>query len=182
MNKALFIDRDGVINKETDYVYRIEDFEFINGVFEALQQAGALGYKIIVITNQAGIARGIYTEEDFHKLTEWMCRKFEEKGVKITDVFYDPYHPVHGKGKYKKDSPGRKPNPGMILQAVEKNTIDVRDSVLAGDKLSDIEAGRRAGIEQLFLVRTGAPVDMASVPVGCRVVDTLKQVVEALKG
>jgi len=182
MNKALFIDRDGVINKEKDYVYRIEDFEFIDGVFGALKQAGDLGYKIIIITNQAGIARGLFTEEDFHKITQWMCREFEKRGVQITDVFYDPYHPVYGKGKYKKDSMNRKPNPGMIMEAVKKYRIDVKRSALAGDKMSDIEAGKRAGIEKLFLVRTGYPVDKSVVPAGCLVVDTLKQVVEALKG
>lgn len=181
MNKALFIDRDGVINKEKDYVYRIEDFEFIEGAFGALKQAGDLGYKIIIITNQAGIARGLFTEEDFHKITQWMYREFEKQGVQITDVFYDPYHPVYGKGKYKKDSVNRKPNPGMILEAVKKYRIDVKQSALAGDKMSDIEAGKRAGVGRLFLVRTGYPVNLHAVPEGCMVADSLLEVIHELK-
>lgn len=151
MNKALFLDRDGVINVEKNYVYKIEDFEFIDGIFELVRSYQEQGYLIFVITNQAGIGRGYYTEDDFLNLTDWMLERFEEQGIKITEVYYCPYHPTHGIGEYLKDSIDRKPNPGMILKAKEKYDIDLGNSVLIGDKESDIEAGKAAGILKLIL-------------------------------
>jgi D-glycero-D-manno-heptose 1,7-bisphosphate phosphatase len=179
MNRALILDRDGVINREKDYVWRPEEFEFLPGVFEALREAITKGYLIIIITNQAGIARGYYTEEDFQKLTEWMLHKFRDEGVQVTDVYYDPYHP-EGVGKYRKESLRRKPNPGMIFEAARDHHIDLRQSALAGDKLSDIEAGRRAGVGRLFLVRTGHPFAEEEVPEGVEVAEDLNNVVERL--
>ena len=150
MNKALFLDRDGVINVEKNYVYKIEDFEFIDGIFELAKSYQEKGFLIIVITNQAGIGRGYYTEEDFHKLNNWMIEQFKQRGIEITEVYYCPYHPTHGIGEYLKDSYDRKPNPGMILKAQEKYNIDLSQSILIGDKESDIEAGRNAGIKRLM--------------------------------
>ncbi|WP_025847905.1 D-glycero-alpha-D-manno-heptose-1,7-bisphosphate 7-phosphatase [Paenibacillus ehimensis] len=152
MNKALFLDRDGVINVEKNYVYKIEDFEFVDGIFQTLKYFQDEGYLLIIITNQAGIGRGYYTEEDFHKLNNWMLDRFNEKGIKITKVYYCPYHPVHGIGQYKKDSFDRKPNPGMILKAKEEFEIDLTNSLLVGDKISDIEAGEKANMKKLFLL------------------------------
>ncbi|MCS1394251.1 HAD family hydrolase [Lysinibacillus boronitolerans] len=146
MNKALFLDRDGVINVEKNYVFKIEDFEFIEGIFELIKTFQDKGYLIIVITNQAGIGRGYYTEEDFHKLNDWMIEQFKQRGITITDVYYCPYHPTHGIGEYLKDSYDRKPNPGMILKASERYSIDLKQSVLIGDKDTDIKAGQAAGI------------------------------------
>ena len=180
MNKAFFVDRDGVINKEKNYVYRIEDFEFIDGVFEALKDACGMGYNVIVVSNQAGIGRGYYTEDDFRQLTNWMVEEFRKRDVEITDVFFDPYHPEDGKGKYKKDSLRRKPHPGMIFDAAKKYNLDLRQSVLAGDKLTDIEAGRRAGVGRLFLVRTGHPFDEAEVSAECEVAQDLREAVRKL--
>lgn len=146
MNRALFLDRDGVINVEKNYVYKIEDFEFIDGIFELTKYFQDKGYLIVVITNQAGIGRGYYTEEDFHKLNDWMIEQFKKRSITITEVYYCPYHPTHGIGEYLKDSFERKPNPGMILKASEKYNIDLSESVLIGDKDSDIKAGEAAGI------------------------------------
>lgn len=181
MNKALFVDRDGVINKEKDYVYRVGDFEFIDGVIEALKKAAVLGYQIIVISNQAGIARGYYSEEDFHRITDWMRGEFRKKGVEITDVYYDPTHPEYGIGKYRRVSARRKPAPGMILDAVRDHRIDLQQSALVGDKLTDIEAGRRAGVGRLFLVRTGHPFRDEEVPAGVEIVEDLEEVAEKLE-
>lgn len=180
MNKALFIDRDGVINKEKDYVFRINDFEFIDNIFEPLRLFQENGYLIIVITNQAGIGRGFYTENDFGELTKWMVKEFDKRGVKITDVFFDPTHPVYGKGVYKKESNNRKPNPGMIIQAADKYGIDLSKSILVGDKLSDAEAGRRAGIDSIFLVSTGHQVKENEVPESCIMVNELLDVVKIM--
>ena len=160
MNKALFLDRDGVINVEKDYLFRIEDFEFIQGVFDTLRAYQDAGYLLIIVTNQAGIARGYYTEEDFRVLNRWMLKEFEKHGINITKVYYSPYHPENGTGAYKKDTSCRKPNPGMILTAAREFDIDLEQSLLVGDKESDIEAGINAGIPRNVLVRSGHKVDV----------------------
>jgi D-glycero-D-manno-heptose 1,7-bisphosphate phosphatase len=152
MNKALFLDRDGVINVEKSYVHKIEDFEFVDGIFELTKYFQDQGYLIIVITNQAGIGRGYYTEEDFRKLNNWMIDQFKQRGIMITDVYYCPFHPTHGVGEYKRDSFNRKPNPGMILDAKIRFNINLSKSLLIGDKDSDIEAGQNAGIGRSYLL------------------------------
>ncbi len=153
MNKALFLDRDGVINVEKNYVYRIEDFEFMEGILELCALAQKLDFKLIVITNQAGIGRGYYTVADYERLTEWMLQQFSSHGVCIDRVYYCPYHPTEGIGKYRQDSFDRKPNPGMILKAKEDFSLDLSRSVLVGDKDSDLEAGRTAGIRYNLKLR-----------------------------
>ena len=144
--KALFLDRDGVINVEKNYVHRIADFEFMPGIFDLCTQAQALGYCLVVITNQAGIARGYYSEADYQRLTEWMLGEFRAHGITIDRVYHCPYHPTEGVGAYRRDSFHRKPNPGMILDARDALGLDLSCSVLVGDKDSDIEAGRAAGV------------------------------------
>lgn len=156
--KAIFLDRDGVINYDSAYVSRAQDFQFIPGVFAACRQLMQLGYQIIIITNQSGIARGYYSETDFAQLNQWMLNQFEKHDVSIKDVYYCPHHPLHGQGKYKLDCDCRKPQTGMIKQAQQEHNIDLQQSVLAGDKLSDIQAGKRAGIAANFLVKTGKVV------------------------
>jgi D-glycero-D-manno-heptose 1,7-bisphosphate phosphatase len=153
-NKALFLDRDGVINEEKSYVHKIEDFVFIDGVFDSLRKFQRENYLIIIITNQAGIAKGYYQEKDYRLLSDWMLVEFEKENISIDDVFYCPYHP-DGIGEYRKESFDRKPNPGMILKATRKHKIDLSKSILVGDKESDIEAGLNAGIQNNYLVRTG---------------------------
>lgn len=150
-NKALFLDRDGVINVDKHYVHKIEDCEFMDGIFDLCRTAKEKGYKLIVITNQAGIAKGYFTEDDFRKFMEYVRSEFIRQGCPLDDVFYCPYH-IDGIGKYRKDSWDRKPNPGMILKAAEKHHIDLSRSVLIGDQQSDIEAGKRAGLKSCLLV------------------------------
>lgn len=154
--RALFLDRDGIINHDSGYVFRIEEFVFIDGIFELCRAAVNYGYLLIVVTNQAGIARGYYSEEDFSRLTEWMCHRFEEQRAPITRVFYCPSHPEHGKGNYLTESFDRKPNPGMLLRAAEELQISLVDSAMLGDKESDMEAARRAGLELRILLRSEA--------------------------
>jgi D-glycero-D-manno-heptose 1,7-bisphosphate phosphatase len=144
--RALFLDRDGVINIDHGYVYQAENFEFINEIFLLCKKATEYNYLIIVVTNQAGIGRGYYTDKDFQDLTKWMKIKFQENNVAITDVYYCPYHPNHGIGPYKKDSFGRKPNPGMLLQAKSKYNIDLNRSIMIGDKDTDMLAAKSAGV------------------------------------
>lgn len=150
-NKALFLDRDGVINVDKHYVYKIEDCEFIDGIFDLCRTAKKKGYKLIVITNQAGIAKGYFTEDDFHVFMEYVRSEFIRQGCPLDDVFYCPYH-IDGIGKYRKDSWDRKPNPGMLLKAAEKHQIDLSQSVLIGDRQSDIEAGKKAGVKTCILL------------------------------
>jgi D-glycero-alpha-D-manno-heptose 1-phosphate guanylyltransferase len=150
-NKALFLDRDGVINFDHDYVYKVGDNDFIDGIFDLAKTAVDKGYMLFVVTNQAGIGRGLYTEEDFFSVTKLIENKFAENGSKITETFYCPYHPEHGNGKYKFDSFCRKPNPGMILRAASKYGVDVGRSLLIGDRETDVEAAKNAGIRVKIL-------------------------------
>lgn len=149
--RALFLDRDGVINLDDGYTYRWESFVFVEGIFDLARAARAKGYRLFVVTNQAGIGRGLYTEQDFHALTERMCEAFAREGAPIEKVYFDPTHPVHGIGDYRRESPMRKPNPGMLLKAAQEFGVSLADSVLVGDKPSDILAGHRAGLTKTLL-------------------------------
>ncbi|MEY3289723.1 MAG: hypothetical protein RLZZ419_1965 [Pseudomonadota bacterium] len=158
---ALFLDRDGIINVETNYVYRIDDFIFIDGIFDLCRSAVAAGMAVVVVTNQAGIGRGYYTEAQFQVLSAWMCERFTEEGIVIAGVYYCPYHPEHGVGKYKADSFDRKPNPGMILRAKDDLGLLLETSILVGDKASDIAAAKAAKVAKSVLM---APFHVAITP------------------
>jgi len=155
---AVFLDRDGVINKENDYVHTIDEFYFIDGVFDACRKMSKAGYRLIIITNQAGIARGYYTEDDYHHLTKWMLREFQSHDIQIDGVYHCPHHPVYGVGGYRRDCDCRKPAPGMILRAAKEHSLDLSHSILVGDNATDIEAGREAGVGCCVLLLTGHPV------------------------
>lgn len=139
--KALFLDRDGTINIEKNYVYKIDDFEFQPGIFDLIRKYQEDNFLIFIITNQSGIARGFYSEHDFEILNNWMLDIFKSERIKITKVYYCPHHP---------DITGtcdcRKPKAGMIYQAIEQFNISAVNSVLIGDKKRDILAGENAGI------------------------------------
>lgn len=143
---ALFLDRDGIINVDRGYVHKKQDFKFIDGIFELCRRAKALGYWIFVITNQSGIGRGYYTESQFNTLSEWMETKFRDQNVSIDQVYFCPHHVEATIDVYKKECHCRKPNPGMIVRATKDYKIDLPNSILLGDKLTDIQAGQRAGI------------------------------------
>ncbi len=145
-SRALFLDRDGVINHDSGYTSSEKNFDFIDGIFDFCRAARLSGYQLIVVTNQAGIGRGYYSEQDFYTLTEWMRQRFVEEGAPLTDVFHCPYHPEHGVGQYKKDSFDRKPHPGMLLHAAEKYGLDLEHSIMIGDKDSDMQAAMSAGV------------------------------------
>ncbi len=167
---ALFLDRDGIVNLDFGYVHRIADFVFRDGIFELCAAAQGLGMAVVIVTNQAGIGRGYYTEADFHILTEWMLSQFAERGVQLTGVEFCPDHPTHGLGRYRQDSVRRKPGPGMILDAAAAHGIDLPASALVGDRASDMQAGRAAGVGRLFLL----PADEAeaeAAPSGTALID-----------
>lgn len=152
MNKALFLDRDGVINIDHGYIFKPEDIEFVPGIFDLCKNFRSHGYLIIVVTNQSGIARGFYTENDFVALTKWMTDQFAQRQCPIDGVYYCPHHAVSGIGKYKLDCQCRKPNPGMFQQAAREHNIDFSQSVMVGDKPSDIAAANSVGINRTFFV------------------------------
>ncbi len=153
--KAAFIDRDGVLNEERDFVHRIEDFTFLPGAVEALRLLRLAGYLLVVITNQSGIARGLYSESDYLALTEHMRERLAAAGVSLDAVEYCPHLPEAPLERYRRDCDCRKPKPGMLRRASSALDIEPGASFLVGDRLSDIEAGRAAGIGRCFLVRTG---------------------------
>lgn len=177
MKPALFLDRDGVINVEKNYVHRIEDFEFVDGIFELCKIAQDMGYAIVVVTNQAGIGRGYYTEADFRDLTDWMKEQFRRRNICIAGVYHCPYHPTGGVGDYRRESYDRKPNPGMLFRAQQDLGLDLKNSVLVGDKISDMEAGRAAGIARLVFM-THDPDEHGLT--GCIVFPSLVNVAEWL--
>lgn len=150
--KTIFLDRDGVINKDKNYLYEISGFEFIEGVFSACKYLATLEYKIIVITNQSGIGRGYFSENDFELINTWMIDKFKNNGVEILDVFYCPHSP-----NLRCDC--RKPNPGMFFDAITKYNIDAASSWMIGDSERDITAANLAGIKNTILVRSGHCID-----------------------
>jgi D-glycero-D-manno-heptose 1,7-bisphosphate phosphatase len=146
MQKALFLDRDGVINVEKDYLYKIEDFEFIDGIIELCRYYQDNGYKIFVVTNQSGIARGYYTQDDFNILTKWMLKEFLKYGIEISKVYHCPHHPdISG------ECACRKPHAKMLFDAAKEFDIDLKNSIIIGDKERDIEAGLNAGLTKSYL-------------------------------
>ncbi len=173
MERVVFIDRDGVINVEKDYLYKIEDFEFIEGVFESCLYLQGLGYKLVIVTNQSGIGRGYYTTGDFEKLTKWMIGQFGSKGIDIAGVFFCPHAPDAG-------CECRKPDIGMIRQAEELFDIDLKNSWLIGDKNSDIETAQNANIPNTIQVKSGHPFNQARSGAGY-IVDSIKDIPKIIK-
>jgi len=155
--KALFLDRDGVINEDAGYVYRCEDFVFKEGIFAALREFAQAGYALVVVTNQSGIGRGYYTLKQFDELCGFMLSEFEKEGVKIEKIYFCPHAP-------EADCLCRKPKPGMLLKAANELNIDLVRSIMIGDKDSDVQAGQSAG-----------------VGVNLKLGDRLKSVAEALE-
>lgn len=154
MNKALFLDRDGIINIDHGYVFKPEQFEFKTQIFELCKRFARQGYLLVVVTNQSGIARGLYTEDDFHLLTQWMTSYFAKQNVTIAKVYYCPHHPTKGHSSYLQACDCRKPQPGMLLQAAQELNIDLSESIIVGDKDSDAQAGVYAGTKRQIILNS----------------------------
>src|SRR5262245_5521740 len=145
--KALFLDRDGVINVDRGSVHRPDQFEFMTGIFELARfVVNDLRWYLVVVTNQSGIGRGLFNETAYDHLTRWMCDRFAGENAPITKVYHCPYHPEFGLGAYRSDHPWRKPKPGMILQAAADLDLDLLRSAIIGDSTDDVVAGAAAGI------------------------------------
>ncbi|WP_458699950.1 D-glycero-beta-D-manno-heptose 1,7-bisphosphate 7-phosphatase [Sulfurospirillum sp. 1307] len=147
MKKAIFLDRDGIINIDKSYVYKKEDFEFNEGIFETLRHLQKLGYLLFIVTNQSGIGRGYYSEKDFLQLTDWMIKEFYKKDINISKVYYCPHSPDE-------NCTCRKPNILMFKKAKNEFNVDMKNSWMIGDKQSDIQAGLNAGIENTIFVNS----------------------------
>ena len=152
-NKFVLLDRDGVINVEKSYLHKIEDFEYEKNVVEGLLKLRDLGYKFAIITNQAGIARGYYTEEDYLKLQNFIEDDLMKKGIKIEKSYFCPHHP-NVTGKYGIECNCRKPNTGNFELAIKEFGIDVKNSFMIGDKITDLIPAEKLGITPV-LVKTG---------------------------
>lgn len=153
---ALFLDRDGVVNVNHGYVHRAEDTAFVPGIFELCRSAQALGCALVIVTNQAGIARGHYSAAQYHAYSGWLRGAMAAQGVLLDGIYHCPHHPEFGVGTCRRACACRKPAPGMILQAARDLDLDRARSALLGDSASDSEAGRRAGVGLLMLLSAGA--------------------------
>lgn len=179
MKRAVFLDRDGTINVEKDYLYKAEEFEFIGGAPEAIRLLNEAGWFVAVVSNQSGVARGYYTEEDVEILHRHIAAELLKSGARVDAWYYCPHHP-QGRGSYSLPCRCRKPLPGMLIEAAKRHHIELSSSVMIGDKLADMEAGSAAGCRTI-LVRTGYGADHeSSVPPGVEVFDDILTAVRAL--
>ncbi len=180
MRPALILDRDGVINEDIDFLHRIEDCRFMPGIFDLARTFKAQGFALVIATNQSGIGRGLFTEAQFQTLMDWMKARFREEGAALDAVYHCPDHPTEGIGPYRRETPWRKPQPGMFLQAASDLALDLSRSWTIGDKPRDIEAGRAAGVGTLVLFDPSAPLarregDLWIVPSLAQVAGLLKK-------
>lgn len=164
-HSCLFLDRDGVINFDYGHVYKVDDFKFVPGIFDLVKLANRLNILVIVVTNQAGIAKGYYTINQFKKLTDWMKLEFKKNLCFINDVYFCPYHKDGLVKKYKKQSKYRKPNEGMLLKAAKNYSINLNKSLIIGDSKSDIVAGNKANLKYKLLFRNPAELEIDHIKI-----------------
>ena len=170
--RALFLDRDGVVNEEVGSLHRPADVRWVEGILPLCLTAQSLGYKLVVVTNQAGIARGFYTQQDFDHLMQFMRAELQREGITLDAVYHCPYHP-EGIGEYRRDHEDRKPSPGMLLRAARDLSLDLSQSILIGDRCSDIAAANAVGLLQAFLL---SGTEEAACPGEAITVNTLSEV------
>lgn len=154
---AIFLDRDGTLNVDDGYVSRCEQFQFIDGAIEACYQLQQMGYRLVLITNQSGIARGKFSQTQFDTLTDWMRQQLAFHQVELSAVYYCPHHPDLGQGDYRQTCHCRKPQPGMLLAAKQQLKLDMTRSYMVGDRLTDMQAAAAAGVGTRVLVCSGQP-------------------------
>ena len=178
--RAVFLDRDGTINVDKDYLHRVEDFEFIPGAVEAIRLLKESGFLVLVVTNQSGIGRGYYDEAALERIHRHMADELARSGASVDGCYFCPHHPHHGTGEYRVACACRKPLPGMLLQAAADWGVDLSASYMIGDKLADVEAGIKAGCQPL-LVRTGyGAAEEAALPAGVAAYDDILAAVRAI--
>lgn len=170
---AVFLDRDGTINVDHGYVHEIDQFQFIDGVIDAMKELKQQGFALVLVTNQSGIARGKFSEDQFMTLTEWMDWSLADRGVDLDGIYYCPHHPEQGQGDYLQDCDCRKPKPGMLISAQRFLDIDMAASYMVGDKVEDMQAASAAGVGTKVLVRSGKPVTEQGEAMADVVIDSL---------
>ncbi|QWV95153.1 D-glycero-beta-D-manno-heptose 1,7-bisphosphate 7-phosphatase [Geomonas oryzisoli] len=178
--RAVFLDRDGTINHEVQYLSRAEDFRLIPGVPYALQRLKDAGFLLVVVTNQSGIGRGLYDEAALQAVHDRMHEELGYFGITIDACYFCPHHPEHGVGDYRVECSCRKPLPGMLEQAALDFDIDLSRSYMIGDKLGDIEAGINAGCKSLMVLTGYGATESARLPKGVRAYLDLQAAVEAI--
>ena len=151
LKRAVFLDRDGTLNRDRGFVHRIEDVELLDRVPEGLRRMAELGYELVIATNQSGIARGYFTEAEMHAFNAALCGRLRSQGVEIAAIYYCPFHPTEGIGPYRRESELRKPRCGMLLAAAREHRLDLKASFAIGDKNTDVLAGRAAGCRTILL-------------------------------
>jgi D-glycero-D-manno-heptose 1,7-bisphosphate phosphatase len=163
MKPAIFFDRDGVLNKDTGYPFLPEHIEWVDGAFDAVRLANEQGYLVFVVTNQSGVARGLYTEHDVHHLHDWMQKEFAKHSAVIDAFAYCPHHPTDGVEKYKIDCACRKPKAGMLLELMQKHSVDKQKSFVVGDRQSDVAAATAAGLQGYLFEGGGLAVFLQKI-------------------
>lgn len=180
LRRAAFLDRDGVINRDTGYLHRWEDFEFLPGVLGAMKRLHDAGHALVVVTNQSGIARGFYSEDDYQALTAQMRRAMEAAGAPPLAVYHCPHHPAGRVPAFAIDCDCRKPRPGLLLHAAQEHGLDLHSSFMVGDKLADVQAARAAGAGRAFLVRSGQALEPGADVAADAVFDDLAACVDSV--
>ena len=181
MRKAVFLDRDGTINVEREYIYRIEDFDYVEGIIEALLLLKHLGYQLVIITNQSGIARGYYTEEDFRHLNTWMLSDLKKSGIEISNVYYCPHHPEGKIRKYAIKCTCRKPETGLFWQAQEELQIEMNGSYAIGDKMRDLSICNESDVKGILLDETAGGISYINLKNSDRNIWKCPSLLEAAK-
>lgn len=179
MKRAVFLDRDGTINVEKNYMYKLEDWEWIQEAIAAIKGFNKLGFLVIVVTNQSGIARGIYNYEDVNKLHAYVNKLLNEADARIDDYYYCPHHPDYGEIR---SCNCRKPAPGLIFEAQAKYNIDLKNSYMIGDKASDIEAGYRAGTTPILVTTGYGRNEICKISKGTPIAANLFEAYKLIKG
>lgn len=188
-NKAVFLDRDGTINREKHYLYKVSDFEYLRGAVEGLKKLSDMGYLLVVITNQSGIARGYYTEQDYQKLDEWMKNDLLNRGVKITRSYYCPHLLGGCVAKYAKECKCRKPKTGLFWRAADDLGIDMNRSFAIGDKQRDLSICEESGVKGILLSdpvencnkKTGEQQGKQTAGCICRVCEDWNKIIRQIK-
>ena len=179
-HRAVFLDRDGVINVDHGYVHKVEDFRFVPGSDDAMRRLQAAGWRLVVVTNQSGLARGLYSKADYDRFTAHLQGQLAAIGVTVDAVLHCPHLPDATVAAYRQLCDCRKPAPGMLLRAARELSLDLAASVIVGDRLSDLQAGRAAGLGRCLLVRSGHPIAAAEARQADAVYDDLAACAHAL--
>ncbi|RLM24264.1 D-glycero-beta-D-manno-heptose-1,7-bisphosphate 7-phosphatase [Brenneria alni] len=178
---AVFLDRDGTINVDHGYVHEIDQFQFIEGVIDAMRELKNMGFALVVVTNQSGIAHGKFTEDQFMQLTEWMDWSLADRGVDLDGIYFCPHHPEQGCEEYRQVCDCRKPEPGMLISAQRHLNIDMAASYMIGDKVEDMQAAIAAGVGTKVLVRTGKPITEQGNSLADGIINSLAELPQWIK-